>query len=49
VYEADRITKVVLVGVRAGTTCMNVEINGRDEDCIPVVVVENPGLVEDTP
>jgi hypothetical protein len=47
VYEADRITKVVLVGVRVGTTCLRVEINGREEDCIPVEIVENPGLVED--
>jgi len=47
VYEADRITKVVLVGVRVGTTCMRVEINGREEDCIAVEVVENPGLEED--
>jgi hypothetical protein len=49
VHEADRITKVVLVGVRAGTTCLAVEINGEDEDCIPVEVVENPGLSEESP
>lgn len=44
VHEADRITKVVLVGVRVGRTCLRVEINGREEECIPVEVVENPGL-----
>ncbi len=44
VHEADRITKVVLVGVSEGVTCMNVEINGRDEDCITVRVRRNPGL-----
>lgn len=47
VYEADRITKAVLVGVSIGNTCMRVEINGRDEDCIPVRVIENPGLSGD--
>lgn len=47
VYEYERITKVVLVGVREGNTCMRVEINGRNEACIPVRVVENPGLSGD--
>jgi len=47
VHEADRITKVVLVGVRAGSTCMRVEVNDREEECIPVEVTENPGLSEE--
>lgn len=49
VHEADRITKVVLVGVRVGTTCLAVEINDEDEDCIPVEVIENPGLSGESP
>jgi hypothetical protein len=47
VHEADRITKVVLVGVGVGTTCMRVEVNDREEECIPVEVTDNPGLSED--
>jgi hypothetical protein len=46
VHEADRITKVVLVGVRAGSTCMRVEINHYEEECIPVEVVEATPLSE---
>lgn len=47
VHEADRITKVVLVGVRVGTTCLRVEVNDHEEECIPVEVTDNPGIEED--
>lgn len=49
VYEADRITKVVLVGAGEGSTCMRVEVNGVDEDCITVEVTERDLESEESP
>jgi hypothetical protein len=37
VHEADRITKVVLVGVRVGRTCLRVEVNDLEEEWCPRV------------
>jgi hypothetical protein len=41
-FETDRSTRVVLTGASVGRSCLRVVINGEQQDCLSVVVVEQP-------